>query len=212
MKLSLPLLSTVMLATALAGLLGSALARADEAPWLVRGRLLDMRVKNANQDTPAAFQSLGPVEVQNKVFPEVDITRFLTPNLAAELILTYPQSHTVTLGGTTIGSVRHLPPVLTLQYHFAPAADIRPYAGIGINYTRFMDVQLMNGAVTTDQHSVGLSGQVGADIRLDPHWFLNVDAKYVQISTHVKLAASGTTITNLQLDPWLVAVGAGYRF
>ena len=53
--------------------------------------------------------------VNNKWLPEVDISYFFTPNLAAELILTVPQKHTVYAGGTSIGSLKHLPPTLLLR-------------------------------------------------------------------------------------------------
>jgi outer membrane protein len=68
-------------------------------------------------------------------------------NIAAELILTYPQKHDVELGGTDIGSVKHLPPTLTLQYHFNPTGTVRPYVGLGVNYTRFTSVDLDAGSV-----------------------------------------------------------------
>jgi outer membrane protein len=199
----------------LAGVLAGAAAHAEESPWLVRGRILDMQVKNGNDPLSAA----GEVKAENKVFPEVDFTYFITPNIAAELILTYPQSHKVTLGGKDIGSVKHLPPTLTLQYHFLPTGDIRPYVGAGINYTRFMDVNLdagraLGGSIplSTDTDSFGLAAQAGVDFKVAPQWFLNLDAKYVQIATHVKFQSDGSTVTNLKIDPWLLSVGLGYRF
>jgi outer membrane protein len=186
--------------------------QAEEGPWLIRARVLDMRVDNTNQDTPVALQSLGQVTAENKVFPEVDFSYFFSKNFAAELILTYPQAHTISLAGTPIGSLKHLPPTLTAQYHFLPDGDVRPYVGLGVNYTRFMNVNLLNGAVTTEKDSFGLAAQAGLDYRIAPAWFLNVDAKYVQIETKVKLAASDTTITKLKIDPWLLSLGVGYRF
>ena len=56
----------------------------------------------------------------DKTIPELDISYFFTPNIAAELVLTVPQEHRVYLNGTDIGSFKHLPPTLTLQYHFMP--------------------------------------------------------------------------------------------
>ena len=185
---------------------------ADDGPWMVRGRLLDMHVDNSNVDTPAQFQGLGPVSAQNKVFPELDFSYFFTRNIAAELILTYPQAHTISLNGTPIGALKHLPPTLTAQYHFLPDSSWQPYVGAGLNYTRFMEVNLLGGAVTVSKDSWGLAAQLGTDYRLNSAWYLNLDAKYVAISTKVSLAATGTEITRLKLDPWLLSVGVGYRF
>jgi outer membrane protein len=200
---------------------------AEEGKWMVRGRALSQQVDNENSTT-AIVPAFGKVQVEDKVFPEVDFTYFFTKNIAAELILTYPQKREVTLGGSRIGDVKHLPPVLTLQYHFIPEGRIRPYAGIGVNYTRFMDVQLdagrapqLGGAggipLEMERDSVGLSGQVGVDFRVAPNWFINLDAKYVDVDAEVKVKSSspvlpGAKVTDLQLDPWLYSVGVGYRF
>lgn len=194
---------------------------------MVRGRALSQQVDNENSTT-ALVPAVGKVQVEDKVFPEVDFTYFFTKNIAAELILTYPQKRDVTLGGAKIGDVKHLPPVLTLQYHFIPEGKIRPYLGIGVNYTRFMDVQLdagrapqLGGAggipLDMKRHSVGLAGQIGADFRVAPNWFINLDAKYVDVDAEVKVKSSsavlpGAKVTDMQLDPWLFSIGLGYRF
>jgi outer membrane protein len=72
---------------------------------------------------------------------DVDFEYFFTPNWSSELLLTYPQSQSVTvresaLGGpTNIGSFKHLPPTLTLKYNFNPDGNFRPYVGVGVNLT-----------------------------------------------------------------------------
>ncbi len=184
-------------------------AAADEGPWMVRGRVLHMSVDNGNENS---VPGLPQVTAEDKTFPEVDFSYFFTKNIAAELILTYPQAHTISLGGTPIGSAKHLPPTLTVQYHFLPDGDLQPYVGAGVNYTRFMDVNLAGGSVTLDNDSFGLAAQAGVDYRVAPNWYLNLDAKYVQIETNVKSAASGATLTKLKIDPMLLSVGIGYRF
>ena len=37
---------------------------------------------------------------------------------------------------------KHLPPTLTVQYHFQLDAKFRPYVGAGVNYTRISSVDL----------------------------------------------------------------------
>jgi outer membrane protein len=191
-----------------AAMLASGSAMADEGPWLIRLRALHMNVSN-DAGTP-----LGDVSVNDKTFPEIDFTYFFTRNIAAELVLTYPQRHDVRLDGNKIGSLKHLPPVLSLQYHFLPDARFRPYVGAGINYTRFMSVDLPNvpgvGQLDVDNSSVGLSLQVGADVKLSDQLFLNVDVKKVQIDTDI--TANGNRVVTYDIDPLLVSVGLGYRF
>lgn len=177
--------------------------QAKEGPFLVRVRALYMSVDNGNNPDI-------DLKADSKWFPEIDISYFFTPHIAAELVLTYPQRHDLTLGGADIGSVKHLPPTLMLQYHFAPEATFRPYVGIGLNYTHFWDNDIDVPGVTIDSSSVGLAFQVGADYKLGNGWFLNADIKYVDIDADVK--AGGTKLTTLEVDPWLYSVGIGYRF
>ena len=211
-------MKTTILVSALlaAGVVAATPVSADEGPWLVRVRALDLVAKNQNESPLLAN---AQVKAEDKVFPEVDFTYFFTPNIAAELILTYPQVHTVTVAGINIGSIQHLPPTLTAQYHFNPTGEFRPYVGLGVNYTRFTNTSLdagpaLTGSVplTTDKDSFGLSGQIGADYKVADHWFINADAKYVKLQTDVKIASTGTLVTKLHVDPWLLSVGVGYRF
>lgn len=193
-------------AAATAALAFSALsAHADEGPWLVRARAVHLN--SANDDGTG----LG-LSINDKWIPEVDVSYFFTPNIAAELILTYPQKQTVHSDalGQDIGTLKHLPPTLTVQYHFIPTGTVRPYVGAGINYTRFSSVHLANGAATIDKDSWGLAAQAGVDIQVAKNTYLNFDVKKVQISTDVSL--SGSKLGTFKIDPWLLGVGVGYRF
>jgi len=207
-------------------LIGSTLcvasAYAEEGPWLVRLRALNMHVDNDNSTT-AVVPALGKAEMEDKWFPEVDVTYFFTKNVATELILTYPQEHDVTFAGTKIGSVTHLPPTLTLQYHFLPEGPVRPYVGVGLNYTRLTSVKLnaapalgVDAPIDVNRNSWGLAGQVGVDFQMAPNWFVNLDAKYVKIEAKdIRIsggALAGTKVTDLAVNPWLMSIGIGYRF
>jgi outer membrane protein len=147
------------------------------------------------------------------VAPEVDISYFFTKNIAAELILTYPQQHDVNLAGTgKIGTVKHLPPTLTLQYHFLPDAQFQPYIGAGLNFTKFSSANIAGGTLGVDSSSTGGALQAGIDITLTSNMYLNFDIKKVWIGTDVKNLATGAKLTHLNLNPWLPGVGLGWRF
>jgi len=177
-------------------------AQAQEGPWLVRVRAVNL--DSANKDSTGLELS-----VNNKVIPEVDISYFISPNIAAELILTYPQKHTLKAGGNEIGTLKHLPPTLTAQYHFTDLGAFKPYLGAGVNYTRFSSVELPAG-VDIDRNSYGLAVQAGFDYEVAKNVYLNVDVKKVQIRTDV--SAGGSKIGEFKVDPLLVGVGVGYRF
>ena len=181
---------------------GSALAQEFQAgDVLVRARAVNL--DSANKDSTGLDLS-----VNDKTIPEVDVSYFFSPNIAAELVLTVPQKHTLSAGSTEIGSLRHLPPTLTVQYHF-DAGSFKPYVGAGVNYTRFSSVNLPDG-VDIKRNSVGLALQVGVDIAVAKDVYLNVDVKKVQIGT--KVSVSGTEIGKFKVDPLLVGVGLGWRF
>ncbi len=147
------------LVLALAGVAFAQPSLAQDAPWMVRVRALHMQVDNGNSPNVAGAR----VSINDKTFPEIDFAYNFTRNISAELVLTYPQRHDVSLQGSKIGTIKHLPPALMLQYQFLPGTTFNPYVGAGLNYTRFMSASLPAG-ITTDKSSVGFALQVGADI------------------------------------------------
>jgi len=170
---------------------------------LVRARAVHL--DSANKDSTGLALSIN-----DKWLPEVDFTYFLTSNWAAELILTVPQKHTLSAadGAVDIGSLKHLPPTLTVQYHF-DAGAFKPYVGAGLNYTRFSSVKLPAG-VDIKRNSTGLALQVGVDVPIGQNMYLNFDVKKVNIGT--KVSAGGAEIGKFKVDPVLVGIGLGWKF
>jgi len=182
---------------------GAAMAQqTTEGPWLVRARAVHL--DSANKDSTGLNLS-----VNDKWLPEVDITYFFNKNIAAELILTVPQRHTLSAGGTAIGSLKHLPPSLLVQYHFTDAPGFKPYVGAGVNYTRFSSIRLPAG-VDVDRNSFGGALQLGVDIPVAKDVYLNFDVKKVYIKTDV--SAAGNKIGTFKVDPVLFGIGLGWRF
>lgn len=200
-------LKLVCAALVLAGVAVPALAQ--ESPWLVRVRAV--YINPADKSDPVGGTGASDrLHVSDKWIPEVDISYFLTPNWAAELVLTYPQKHDVTLDGQRIGSFKHLPPTLLAQYHFLPGAQIDPYVGAGINYTLISKVDILNGAGRLEHDSIGGALQAGVDFRIDSKWSVNLDVKKVQIRSDVDI--NGVRASRVRIDPVLFGVGVGYRF
>jgi outer membrane protein len=227
-------LAAAMLATL--GLASAAMpAMAYEAgDWLVRGRIINV---NPNDDSGTLSTDLGNlgkgVTVDSDTVPELDITYMITRNWGAELILGYSE-HTVTLSGAAANAVgvsfngsmnvidtKVLPPTLTLQYHFMPDSNIRPYVGAGINYTYFFDESVpSNSAVAAAGDKVkldsswGLAAQAGVDIAINDDWFLNADVKYIDIDTtaHFTNTAAGSAKIDADIDPFVFGIGIGRRF
>jgi len=195
----------VLIAAAI-GMLVAGQVAAQESPWLVRARAVHLSM--ANHDSTGLNLSAN-----NKTIPELDVSYFFSKNIAAELVLTVPQQQTVSagaLGGQSVGTFKHLPPTLTLQYHFTDFNGYKPYLGAGLNYTRISNVSLAS-PYSLDNHSFGYALQAGVDVPLTKQVSLNFDVKKVQIHSDV-YGTSGAKAGTLKLDPVLLGVGLGYRF
>jgi outer membrane protein len=182
-------------------------AIAQESPWMVRVRATNLNWDNGQT---GAVQSLN-VNAKDKTIPELDISYFFTKNIAAELVLTYPQRVDVRSNSTSLGTVTALPPTLLAQYHFTQFGPLKPYVGAGINYTRFGSRNLgADDAFSVEKSSVGYAAQIGADYMLTKNWGINFDVKYLQIKTDV--LSAGVSAGTLDLSPIATSVGVTYKF
>ncbi len=173
-------------------------------------RVRAVELQSANKDSTGLDLSIN-----DKVIPEIDFSYFFMPQFAVELVLTYPQKQTIRSGATDIGSLKHLPPTLTAQYHFTMLGAFKPYVGAGLNYTRFSNVSFspaVQAALqpTLSKNSYGLAVQAGFDYEVAKNVYLNVDVKKVQIRTDV--SSAGTKVGTFKVDPWLLGIGIGRRF
>ncbi|RLE23923.1 MAG: hypothetical protein DRJ50_05450, partial [Actinobacteria bacterium] len=110
-------------------------------------------------------------------------------------------------------STKHLPPTVSLQYHFMPTSKFQPYVGVGINYTNFFSEKTtgpLTGSNLSLGDSWGLAGQIGFDVMIGENWFLNLDARYMNIETKARL--DGTSIGTVKIDPMVYGGHVGFRF
>jgi outer membrane protein len=185
------------------------------SPWSVHVRATYLETV----DKSDAFTALGvnfakdSVTVNDKLIPELDVDYAFTDTLSTELVLTVPQTQDVSLTGVGhLGTFKHLPPTLLLQYRALPGSSVRPYVGLGVNYTLIWGDKLSVAGVPLglDSNSIGLAAQAGVDFKLDDRWSLNVDVKRAAIRSGVY--AGSAKLTEARLDPWLYAVGLHYQF
>ncbi len=229
-----------LLAVALASALLPNFAFAEEGDWVVRLRAVSV-TPNEDSKLGQTVNGLGlgqlmtpsaDLKVDSNVIPELDISYYITKNIAAELILALGTKHDVkvsgdsfgVIGNQNLGEVNLLPPTLTVQWHFNPDQKFDPYVGLGVNYTHMLDrnLRFKSGAtapdkIKIDSDSWGFVAQAGFDINLDGGWLINADVKYVTIDTDVKWRGplSGgqwTKIDSLDINPWVFGVGIGKRF
>lgn len=163
--------------------------------------------------------------ISNEIVPELDLTYFFTPNVAAELILATAE-HSVSgrgaLAGADIGSVWLLPPTLTLQYHVTGLGDltgvegadaIKPYVGAGVNYTMFYNEDAGDFQSIKYDDAFGFALQAGVDVEVAEGIYLNADVKYIFLETDWTLdTGAGRIGGTVDINPLIVGVGVGYRF
>ncbi len=141
-------------------------------------------------------------------------TYLLTPNWGVEVLAALPFQHDINLnGGGQVAETDHLPPTVSVQYHFRPNANVRPYVGAGLNYTLFFDEKTrgaLAGSKLELDPSFGLAAQAGVDISIGSMWFVNVDARWMDIDTDAKL--DGAKIGTVELDPYVYGISIGRRF
>jgi outer membrane protein len=216
------------------------LAHAEAGDWVVRARAVNVAPNEDSKLGKTVNNLLGaPVmtpsaelAVSDKIIPELDISYYITKNIAAELILAIGTRHNVSIqgdsagavGNQALGSVNLLPPTLTAQWHFNPDQTFDPYVGAGVNYTIMLDRNLKGstGAIAgnkikIESDSWGPALQAGFDINLKDGWLINADVKYVWLDTDVKLKGAVTgnawrKIDSLDINPWVVGIGIGKKF
>jgi outer membrane protein len=199
----------------------------EAGDWLVRGRIINVTPNDDSGDLYTGAGNLGEgVSVNDDTVPELDITYMLSPHWGLELILAYSQHDVDSRGapaGLGLGKVidaKVLPPTLTLQYHFLPNAAVRPYVGLGVNYTHFFDESVSGvldqpGAKVKLDASWGLAAQAGVDIDINQDWFVNVDVKYIDIQTEARFSGINLVNTaniNTEINPFVYGIGIGRRF
>ena len=93
-------LTLTALALACAAALPAAAQQSSDGNWLVRGRAVSIGFDNGQSKTVKTLD----ITADDRWIPELDITYFFTKNLAAELVLTYPQNVDIKAGSTKIGT------------------------------------------------------------------------------------------------------------
>lgn len=173
------------------------------------------------------------LQVDSNTIPELDLSYYVTKNIALELILALGTKHDVKtssngagLNKRALGEVNLLPPTLTAQWHFMPDQTFDPYVGAGVSFVRAMDNGLTADTIgggrpiRIDRSNWGAALQAGFDVNLQDGWLVNFDVKKIWFDTTVKIDTQGLAgtasgyrkIDDLDIDPLVVSVGFGKKF
>lgn len=210
----------LLLATfAFAAFAGAAQAQ-DFTPKAAGTKIVNLRMSVVDPDASDPITTLNGgatglrAHVGSDVMPTLGLTYFLTDHIAVEAIAGTTKHTIRAQGGTTDVKVKDtwvLPPVVSLQYHLAPDARISPYVGAGVNYMLFYGGSNKGNFDLSVDDGFGLALQAGVDLAARGPWSVNVDAKKVFFETDAQDRKNGLK-SKVKLNPWVLSVGAGYRF
>lgn len=196
-------LATATILTAM-GLAQTAAAQ-DAGEWIVRTGFHSMEPKSRNHALVGVDDTIGLT---------FSATYMLAPHWGVELLGGLPFLHGISLNGTgDVGETDLLPPTLSAQYHFNPNGRVRPYVGAGLNYTVFSGERTwgaLQGVKLELDPSFGPAIQFGLDIDVIPSWFINADARWLDIDTDAKL--NGADVGTVEIDPYAFGLSIGHRF
>ncbi len=169
-------------------------------------------------DNGTVLNNTLSVDVDDDIRPTISGEYFIANNVGIELLAALPFHHDFTLtdasGNEINGKTQHLPPTLSLQYHFDyenMPLNIKPFVGVGVNYTTFFKERVnISGADLDLDDSVGVAGHVGIDIPYAATEAFRIDARYMDIKTDASL--NGADIGEIDISPWVYGVAFVKQF
>ncbi|MGE3482480.1 MAG: OmpW family protein [Gammaproteobacteria bacterium] len=195
----------------------SAAATAAPGDWLVR--VGPVSVSPNDESGELSGIAGGEVSVAGDTSLGITIGYMLSDKLGIGVLGALPFKHEISGEGSIAGlgaiaDVEHLPPTVTLQYHFSPEAGVRPYVGAGLNYTTFFSEETKGALDGTDislDASFGLAVEAGVDVDINQDWFLSAQFWYIDIATTAELSG-GIGKVDVDINPWVFMLGAGRSF
>lgn len=154
------------------------------------------------------------VEVDNDTRPTLTVEYFLRDNIGIELLAATPFEHDVNIDGVgKVGTVKHLPPTLSLNYHFETNTPFKPYIGAGLNWTSFWGEKTsgpLAGADLDLKHSFGVALQAGADYWVNDKSAIRGTLRWIDIDSDVYL--NGAKVGTVEIDPLVVQAAYVMKF
>lgn len=203
---TLPRTRAIVLALALAAAATPALAQ-SRGDWTLGVGAHQIAPKSDNGSLAGGTL---PVDVGSNVRPTITAEYFVRDNLGIEVLASLPFEHDIAIDGLgKVGSTRHLPPTVSLQYHFNSAGKVSPFIGAGLNYTVFFSEDTRGALAGSEldlDNSLGFAAHAGLDIRIGARGAVRLDARWIDIDTEVEL--DGVALGTVNIDP--LVYGAAY--
>ena len=151
-----------------------------------------------------------PLSINSDAKPSLTFEYFIRENLGVEVLAAWPFQHDISVKGVgRVGSTKHLPPTVSLQYHFNDKGVVSPVLGVGLNYTTFFSEDTrgaLDGTSLKLGDSWGLAAHAGLDFRVSEKAAIRVDVRWIDIDSGVRV--DGARMGTANIDP--LVYGAAY--
>lgn len=151
----------------------------------------------------------GATEIGDNTRPTFTFEYFIRDNIGIELLAALPFKHDIYVGGAKAGVTKHLPPTVSVNYHFPTGGAIKPFVGVGVNYTTFFEDTSPLGKLDIED-SWGLAAHLGMDYAISEKGAVRFDVRYIDIDSDVKL--NGAKVGKVEIDPLVVGVSYVMKF
>lgn len=179
--------------------------------WEFKSGAHDVSPKS-DDGTLRAGAAVFDVDAGGNARPTFGFGYWLTGEPQLDLLAAIPIEHEVELNGVRAADFKHLPPTLTLQYHFNPGGDVCRFVGIGVNCARVhsqADVGPLAGTRLEVDGSFGLAAQLEIELGPGERWSPAADVRWFDIDSDATL--NGARLGAVAVDPIGVGVFAVHR-
>jgi outer membrane protein len=173
--------------------------------WIARAGVHPVTAKHDNHPDYRIYNAAGL---------SVGATYLFSEHWALEFFGAFPVAHELrTTAGDHAGPFQIIPASATLQYHITDAAGVfRGYAGIGVAHASISGERtkgaLAGSAMRLDD-TTGVAATVGLDMNLGSKWFINVDARWMDVDADLQI--NEVSQGALEIDPVLFGLSIGRR-
>ncbi|MDO5613939.1 MAG: OmpW family outer membrane protein [Paracoccus sp. (in: a-proteobacteria)] len=196
----------IYVTTALALALATPAFAQSQGEWTVGLGVASVQPKSS----PGTLAGDLKTDIGSSARPTITVEYFVRDNLGVEVLAATPFSHEINIDGLgKVGSVKHLPPTISLNYHFDTNTAWKPFVGVGVNLTNFFSANATGALAGSDlslKHSWGLAANLGTDYWLNDRSAIRANVRWIDIDSDVYL--NGDKIGTVNIDPWVV--GASY--
>lgn len=153
-------------------------------------------------------------EVDSDAGFSLGTTYLFSKHWALELFAAFPRPHELhDANSDRVGSFEMIPSTATVQYHISDQRGrMRAYVGLGVGHASIGSEHTtgpLAGRTLEIDDATGMAAAVGVDMDIGPLWFVNLDARWLDLNSSSQLAGQGSE--RFVLDPYLFGLSIGRR-